>query len=258
MVSVTAEERVRVATLCASWLTITFVHWPVPAERIQPLLPAGLTADEYGGTAWVGLTPFRMADMRPGGVPGARRIGTALSSVTASSLLQRRPDPFSTLETNLRTYVREPDGRDGLWFFTLEVGNPLLAVALRWLIGAPYHGAQLRLDRTAGQATYAGSRRNGPQYDMVVRPQHVTAPNEQEVWFTGRWRAYTSHLGQLLATPVQHEPWPLQAARLERLDQTVTDRMGLDGLEAEPLVHFSEGVRDVRVGVPRVVRAGDR
>jgi uncharacterized protein len=50
--------------------------------------------DEYDGMAWVSLTPFLMAAVRPAGVP---------------------IEPgFSTFpETNLRTYVRRPDGRDG-------------------------------------------------------------------------------------------------------------------------------------------------
>jgi uncharacterized protein len=49
---------------------LTFVHWRVmdPAQ-VQPLLPEGLTVDGYDGVAWVGLTPFLMANMRPLGIP---------------------------------------------------------------------------------------------------------------------------------------------------------------------------------------------
>ena len=254
VVNAHAEQDVRVPTFCASWLAVTFVHWPVPAERIQPLLPPGLTVDQYDGSAWVSLTPFLMASMRPCMMPGTRGIHNMVSAFVARSRLRTSPDPSRTLETNLRTYVRGPDGRDGLWFLTLQIGNPVLALAFRWMVGAPYHAARLQLDQTADLVTYAGHRPDGLRYDMVVRPGRDTAATERDVWLTGRWRAYTRHAGQLLVTPVQHEPWPLQGARLQHLDHNVTDHVGIGTLN-QPVVHFSAGVRQVRFGVPRLLRA---
>jgi uncharacterized protein YqjF (DUF2071 family) len=127
MVSVTAEQHVSVPMLRASWLNIAFVHWRVPADRIQALLPPGLTVDEYDGAAWVGLTPFMMANMRPLGVPDLPGA-LSLPGLTKTSHLG---GVSSTPETNLRTYVRGPDGRDGLWFLTIDVGSAALAAALR-------------------------------------------------------------------------------------------------------------------------------
>src|SRR4051812_22820214 len=66
-----------------------------PAD-VQVLLPPGLLVDEYD-VAWVRLTPFLMADLRPAVVP----IKTRFTSFP---------------ETNLRPYVRRPNGRDGIWF----------------------------------------------------------------------------------------------------------------------------------------------
>ena len=88
MVSVGAEQRVVLPLLKARWLSQTFVHWPYEPRSVQALLPKGLTVDTYDGVAWVGLTPFVMAAVRPGGVP---------------------PTPLSFPETNLRTYA----GRTG-------------------------------------------------------------------------------------------------------------------------------------------------
>ncbi|MFG3015643.1 DUF2071 domain-containing protein [Streptomyces cinerochromogenes] len=89
--------------LRAGWLTQTFLHWSYAPELIQRLLPDGLTVDTYDGHAWVGLTPFVMADVRPPGSP------VALAAFP---------------ETNLRTYVRGPGGREGLWFLSIEVACP--------------------------------------------------------------------------------------------------------------------------------------
>src|SRR5687768_9029688 len=98
MVSITAEQHVSLPLLRASWQTLTFVHWCVEPDRIQKLLPDGLTVDVYDGAAWVGLTPFVMANMRPPGVPDLPRL----------KKWARVAGVASTPETNLRTYVRGP------------------------------------------------------------------------------------------------------------------------------------------------------
>jgi uncharacterized protein YqjF (DUF2071 family) len=251
MAGPSAEQRVTVPTLKASWLATAFVHWRVPSARIQSLLPQGLTVDEYDGWAWVGLVPFVMAGMRPPGLPDPSGAFARLAAIRGMS---RVPDPSTTPETNLRTYVRGPDGRDGLWFFSLDVGNAALAVALRGLVGAPYHVGRLVVDRHDDVVTYTGSRVGGGQsYHLVVRPAAEIRPSALEAWLTGRWRAYTRHLGRLLVTPVEHEPWPLQAARLDALEQNLTDSVDLGALTDPPLAHFSAGVRHVRVGFPRLV-----
>lgn len=74
----------------AEWLNQTFLHWPYEPAAVLALLPPGLTVDEYDNAAWVSL----MSRVRPPGLP-------------ATSLV-------SFPETNLRTYVRLPDGRDAL------------------------------------------------------------------------------------------------------------------------------------------------
>src|SRR5689334_20080880 len=58
-----AEQRVRVPVLRAGWLTQTFVHWSFPVKAVQALVPAPLVVDEYEDRAWVGLTPFVMAEV---------------------------------------------------------------------------------------------------------------------------------------------------------------------------------------------------
>jgi uncharacterized protein YqjF (DUF2071 family) len=252
MAGPSAEQHVAVPTLRASWLTATFVHWRVSPARIQAHLPQGLTADDYDGSAWLGLVPFLMAGMRPRGLPDLSGTFGRVASIPG---LSRLPDPSTTPETNLRTYVRGPDGRDGVYFFSLDVGSPALAVALRGLVGARYHVARLRIERDGGALTYNGSRTGGgPSYRLVVRPGARTRASDLDTWLTGRWRAYTRHLGRLLVTPIEHEPWPLRSARAEVLEQGFTDAAGLDDPAVPPLVHFSEGVRDVRVGVPRMLR----
>ncbi|MFI6360782.1 YqjF family protein [Streptomyces sp. NPDC050743] len=180
----------------------------------------------------VSLTPFVMAGARPPGVPAALP---------------------SFAETNLRTYVRARDGRDGLWFLTLEVSSPVMLAAR--LIGAPYHLGHLTLSRAGDVVTYAGARGHGGRsYRVVVLPGEPVQPSPRDVWLTSRWRAFTRGCGVLWQTPVEHEPWPLRAARLDDLQETLTREAGLPPPAQEPLVHFSDGVHKVRFGVSRPVR----
>lgn len=251
MVGRTAEQDVSVPLLRASWETLTFVHWRVAADQIQTLLPPGLAVDEYDGSAWVGLTPFVMVNMRPLGVPD---LPGDLPIVPGLKHPPRLSDVSSTPETNLRTYVRGPDGRDGLWFLSLDIGSATLAAVFRSVIGAPYHYARLTVERQGEVLTYTGSRVDGSEsYRLQMRPGHPIVASDFEVWLTGRWRAYTKHLGRLLATPISHEPWPLREARLEAMEQNLTESVGLSGLTDPPLVHFSNLVRHVRVGRPAIL-----
>lgn len=101
--------------------------------------------------------------------------------------------------------------------------------------------------------TYTGRRAgDGPGYRLRVRPGGAVAQTEQVTWLTGRWRLYTPHLGRLLATPIEHEPWALRAAECDVLEQDVTDAFLLP-LTEPPLAHFAKRVYDVRAGVPRIV-----
>jgi hypothetical protein len=235
MASAEAEEQVRFPVLRGGWLTISFLHWRHDVDVIQAMLPDGLTVDTYDGSAWVSMTPFLMADQRPLFLPTAGRLG-------------------NFPETNLRTYVRGPGGREGIWFFSLEAASAAMVFSARTFAGVPYHRATLSIDESDGVMTYAGVRRGGsPSYRAVVRPGAPVEASEHAVWLTGRWRAYTRHVGRLFETPITHEPWPLRAATVVELEQTLTSAAGLPDAAGEPLVHYSDGVRDVRIGVSRIV-----
>ncbi|MBK3527848.1 DUF2071 domain-containing protein [Streptomyces sp. MBT70] len=212
-------------------MTQTFVHWAYPARAVRALVPEPLVVEEYEGSAWVGFTPFVMTDVRPPGVPSAL------------------PGLPSFAETNLRTYVRHPNGRDGLWFLSLEVACPVMLAARA--IGAPYHPGVLEVTRSGETVRYLGRRRRGrASYRLVARPgAPLERPTERDLWLTSRWRAYTRRLGLLWETPVEHEPWPLAGAAVGELEENLTTEAGLPTPTGEPVVHFSDGVRHVRMGV---------
>jgi uncharacterized protein len=243
MTSALPEERVGLPVLTMrAWARQTFVHWPCDPDRLEALLPAGLEPHLYEGAAWVSFTPFVMERVRAAGSLGL-------------------PGPSTFPESNLRTYVRGPDGRDGLWFLSIDVPQPALAAAARGGAGVPYHLASMLVEQQADGLRYAGSRRGGgPSYRLRVRPGVPLRPSERDVWLTSRWRAYSRRLGVLWETPVWHEPWPLRSAVVEELEEDVMAAAGLPPSTAlpPPLVHFSGGARRVRMGVPRPARCRRR
>ncbi|MET9517907.1 DUF2071 domain-containing protein [Streptomyces sp. NPDC002994] len=240
VVSAEAERHLRLLVLRAAWLNQAFVHWRYRPADVQALLPGGLTADTYDGSAWVTLSPFVMADVRPAGVPPPA------------------PAVGSFLETNLRTYVRGPGGRQALWFLTIEVSTAAMLAARA--MGAPYHSGSLTLRQGDRTYFYAGMRHGGgASYRLAVRRgEPVTAPSERDVWLTTRWHAFTRRAGLIWDTPVEHQPWPLHTATVENLAQSLTTAVGLPAPTGEPLVHFSPGVTPVRIGVSRPRRRAAR
>jgi len=226
------EEEVQSPAAQQRWHAMTFLHWRYGVDDLQPLLPAGLEVDTYDGTAWVSLTPFLMKDFRIGPLPAV-------------------PGVSNFPETNVRTYVRAPDGRDGLWFFSLEADSVATVVGASSLYGVPYRFADMEVDE-ADAVRYRSRRRDKPEigHDITVRPTGVCeSPSELDHWLTGRWRAYSTIAGRLVRVPVQHQPWPLWEAEVVHLEQTLLSANGLPQPAEDPLVQYSPGV-DVRLGVP--------
>jgi uncharacterized protein YqjF (DUF2071 family) len=222
------------------WETLTFFHWDYPVEQVQRLLPPRLTVEPWEGRAWVGLVPFYMRVRPP--------VGPAVPGLTTFP------------ETNVRTYVVGPDGRPGVWFFSLDAANaPAVGVA-RAAYGLPYFLATMRVERHPNTVTYRSTRllprRAVAGHHIVVEPGEVLPEDEVgefENYLTARFTLWNTVGRTLLWSPADHPPWTLRRARVARLEQTLVQATGLPAPGGEPLVHYSDGV-DVRIGVPRISR----
>ncbi len=229
------EEEVRNPASRQRWDAMTFLHWRYPVEALSQSLPAGVEVDTHDGQAWVSMTPFLMKDFRVGPLPAVPGLST-----------------FP--ETNVRTYVRGPDGRDGLWFLTLEADSVPTVLAASSVYGVPYRFADMSVEQ--GEVVrYRSRRRDRPEigHDIGIRPgEPCPAPSDLDHWLTGRWRAYSTLAGRLVTVPVHHQPWPLWDASVVDLEQSLLSAVGLPDPEDAPLVLYSPGV-DVRLGAPAPV-----
>jgi uncharacterized protein len=197
----------------------------VPASELRRFVPAALAIDEFDGTSWVGVVPFRMASVSARWLPDV-------------------PGLSSFPELNLRLYVAH-EGKPGVWFISLDAASPLAVWTARRVFHLPYFNADMRVEHDGERVRYQSVRTDGNErvafagnYGPASTERHA-APGGIEHFLTERYCLYTSAPdGTLLRADVHHEPWPLQDALLELGENAIAGPQGI-ALAGEPaLLHF--------------------
>ena len=222
------------------WERLTFLHWSYDPAVVQPLLPSWLRADTFGGRAWVGLVPFFMRVATAGG----RQV----------------PWVSHFCETNVRTYVVDPQGRPGIWFFSLDAARAGGVAVARATYRLPYFWSRMRLVQRGAHLAY-GCQRLWPGPRPVTSRVRVEAGRrfgpgelgERDHFLTARWMLFSSAGGRPRFARAHHAPWPLHQARVLAVDDQLLAAAGLPPPRGEPLAHYSPGV-DVRIGRPERYR----
>jgi len=207
-----------------SWLDLLFAHWPVPEKALRAVVPEAIRIDTYDGTAWIGITPFEIVGAHPRALPPL-------------PWLSRFP------ELNVRTYTTIA-GRPGIWFFSLDADRAAVAGAARLTYRLPYRHARMRITRSGRRIDYR-SRAVGADailraaYEPIGAPS-VAAEGTLEHFLTERYRLYTiDHQGRVRHADIHHAPWPLQPARAELPENTMTVPLGIRLADDEPLLHYA-------------------
>lgn len=224
------------------WVDVAFLHWRVDPAQVAPLLPTGTTPDEFDGSSWVGLIPFRMVGAGLARGPTVPWLGT-----------------FA--ETNVRLYAVDRTGRRGVVFRSLDASRLAVVLGARAVFGLPYCWARMRVQRVADTdgytIDYTTDRRwpggRGRASHIRIRPAPTVVRDDPLAHFlTARWGLHTRWVGRSLFVPNEHETWPLQRATLLHLTDDLVAAAGLPGVTGrEPdSVLFSAGVRTV-FGVPQ-------
>jgi uncharacterized protein YqjF (DUF2071 family) len=189
-------------TMGQSWEELLFAHWRVDPDAIRKRVPQQLELDLYGGSAWIGLAPFRLTALRPRGLLPLPRVS-------------------SFLELNVRTLVRAADGRPGIWFFSLDASSRLAVEAARRLYKLPYFHARMSATRHGEWIEYecARSAESGRVFSGRYRPHGEVfraKPDSLEWFLAERYCLYTTdELGALHRAEIHHDLWPLQRAEAE-------------------------------------------
>jgi uncharacterized protein YqjF (DUF2071 family) len=213
--------------MAQSWEDLLFAHWPLPPEELREVVPRELPIDTFDGSAFIGVTPFRVSALRLRGLPQLPRVS-------------------SFPETNVRTYVTV-DGKPGIHFLSLDAASSLAVAAARRAYRLPYFRARMSVSKAGDWIEYASERisPDGPAARLRVRyrPAGETfraKPGSVESFLAERYCLYTlDEARQVRRADIHHPPWPLQPAAAEIERNTMAAAYGLDLPSRDPLLHFA-------------------
>jgi uncharacterized protein YqjF (DUF2071 family) len=226
--SVDPPSQIRRPMMVHTWRNLAFLHWPFEPELIQALLPRSLEVDCFAGAAWVGLIPFYLAVRFPSWLPSM-------------------PGLSRTLEINVRTYVRGPDGRRGIWFLSLDAACLPVVLTSRAWYRIPYMWADVRFQRDSTTIRYEGRRRIPRHRNASFRIRlsletTVDDLSALEQFLTCRWRLYSPSRRGVMASKIEHPRWPLVRAHPIDVESGLLTQLGLEEPSDPPLALFSPEV----------------
>ena len=199
-----------------SWHELAFMHWRVSVEALRPHVPASLPIDEADGSAWLGLVPFEMRNVRPRWLPAV-------------------PGLSFFPELNLRTYVTLGN-RAGVFFFSLDAANPIAVEIARTLFHLPYQNATMECLVRDGTVDYGSTRTDtrgaAAYFRAIYRPvgaPFIAPKDSLEYFLTARYCLYTTDpRGKVLRAEIHHPPWQLRRAECEIETNTMGAQIGLE------------------------------
>ena len=208
-----------------TWHDLLFAHWPLPPERLRPLVPRELELDLRDGSTWVAVTPFWMSGVRG-------RFSPPL------------PFLYKFCELNVRTYVRY-NGVPGVYFFSLDAASFPAVLGARITYRLPYFHAAMLIRSTGESFEYTSTRLQMPRpADFHARyaptsPPRVREKDSLEYFLTERYCLYTVHQSKVRRAYIHHGPWALQDAEAEFSLNTIADAARIELPAVKPVLHYS-------------------
>ena len=215
------------------WNDLLFAHWPIPIDKMAPLVPAGLEVDTFEGYAWVGVVPFWIDQAR------TRAVGERCITV---------PGAATFCELNLRTYVRSSTtGLHGVYFFALDAASALAVIGARTLFHLPYFLASMHqqidpdgtVDYSSKRLLTSRSIRFKARYRGLGRVAGPSRPGTLEHFLTERYCLLTQHEGKVQVAHIHHLPWPLEPAEAEIRLNELPAAHGIVLPDRPPMLHFA-------------------
>lgn len=221
-----------------SWCDLLFAHWPIPSEKIKPFVPEPLKIQEFDGTSWVGIVPFRMEGVMHRPFPDLPWIS-------------------AFPEINVRLYV-EYEEKPGVWFLSLDATNALAVWVARRFFYLPYYKAQIHIEKHGHRYRYESQRKEQKTVSFKGLYEPDSKPYEAESgslehWLTERYCLYAqSPEGDLYRSEVHHLPWPLQKAKADFMTNKMLSPFNIRLPDTSPLLHFASCL-DVVIWAPEKI-----
>ena len=187
------------------WKNLLFLHWSIPVKTIRQHIPEELEIETYNNSAWIGIIPFQMRNLRP-------------------SFLFPIPPISNFTEINLRTYVKDKYNRKGVWFFSLDTQNPFGNWLAQSFFHLNYRFAQTEFSTTHTQSNTCKFSFPNTQYpEQTLSWEHTEdtfmpskSPESLECFLTERYRlfSYNHNKNTLLTGTLSHDRYRLNRPKL--------------------------------------------
>lgn len=202
------------------WNRALFLHWKIPVEILQELIPAQLTLDTFEGNAFVSLVAFSMEKIRPRCLP-------ALNFVSNFE------------EVNLRTYINYKN-KKGVYFLNIEAAKKLSVFIAKNISGLPYEKAQIK--RSESNFSVQNFKKGfylEANFEIKEEIKYKTALDH---WLTERYCLYLETNKKLFRYDTHHEEWKIKNVAIKSLK--LNYKIQKLQLSQQPdFVHYSEGVQ---------------
>jgi uncharacterized protein YqjF (DUF2071 family) len=208
-----------------AWNDLLFAHWPIARDRLRERLPSFLEIDLFDDEAWLSVTPFKLSDFSPRGIPAMPLIS-------------------SFDEINVRTYVVY-EGIPGIYFFSLDANSALAVGGASTLFHLPYFLADIHMECDRGRFSFRSRRRHGAEAEFdahysgegsLFEPVRGTL----DYFLTERYCLYThDSAGNAYRVEIHHAPWQLQNASADVVVNTMADAAGVRLPSMAPVLHYA-------------------
>lgn len=171
------------------WNDVLFMHWEVPFDFLQELVPDELEIDLYEGKSYVSLVAFHMQKLKPNGLPSLKLIS-------------------DFLEINLRTYVVK-DGKKGVYFLNIEASKRISSFLARKISGLPYEKSDISRDKKGYHSFF---KKKHFSFDTQFKTgENIIHKSSLEIWLTERYCLYLKDFEKIIRYEIQHEEWKIQS-----------------------------------------------
>ena len=159
--------------------------------------------ETFDGDAYLGITPFRVTNLRLRGLPPVPLVS-------------------SFLELNCRTYVSHGGEKPGIWFFSLDASSRFAVEAARRLYELPYFRASMSPPPHFTSVRAEGRSAAWESSYVAEGEPALAEAGSLEHFLAERYCLYTTDAaGELRRAEIHHPPWQLAGATLELMRNTI-------------------------------------
>jgi len=170
-----------------NWKNLFFLHFSIEPTALKACLPGEIEIDLYNNKAYLAIVGFEMQHIR------------------------FKKFPFlhypSFFELNLRTYIKLPDGRAAIYFFSLDANSKLSVIIAQKLFKLPYQYYNIEY----AIHHQSGNMRSFEQ-ERIVNDIHFTISVEQAndplaFFLLERYHFMTKQKGSFYVGSLTHVPY---------------------------------------------------